>query len=149
MEANEGVTLPIPLKIKLLYDDAQVPERKSEEAAGFDCYCHTTTLVCEGSVYEIGLGFAMEIPKGYVGLLFPRSSIYTHGHLVMSNCVGVIDSDYRGEVMAHFNAGMIGYNPGERCCQLIIIKLPTVELIEVTTLSSTTRGIGGHGSTGV
>lgn len=149
IEANEGSVLPIPVKIKLLYEDSVMPEYKSDEAAGFDCSVHSTSLVCEGTVYEYGLGFAIEIPKGYVGLLFPRSSVYTHGHLIMSNCVGVIDSDYRGEVMAHFNAGLIGYNKGERCCQMIIIPIPKIELVVADKLSSTIRGEGGHGSTGV
>lgn len=91
---------------------------------------------------------AFEIPKGKVGLIFPRSSCYKQRQL-LSNCVGVIDSDYRGEV----SAVMIGttdmsYQAGDRVAQIMFIDAPQVELIEVEELSETKRGSGGYGSTG-
>lgn len=96
--------------------------------------------------YNFGLAF--EIPKGKVGLIFPRSSCFKQRQ-IMSNCVGVIDSDYRGEI----SAVMIGttetsYKVGERVAQIMFIDAPQVELIEVDELSNTNRGNGGYGSTG-
>ena len=96
--------------------------------------------------YNFGLAF--EIPKGKVGLIFPRSSCFKQRQ-IMSNCVGVIDSDYRGEI----SAIMIGttetsYKVNERVAQIMFIDAPQVELIEVDELNTTERGSGGYGSTG-
>lgn len=94
-------------------------------------------------------GIAVEIPKGYAGFLFPRSGVYkTWSYL--TNCVGVIDSDYRGEVCAIFSTftGKKFYQVGERFAQLVILPVPEVEYIEAEELSSTERGAGGYGSTG-
>ena len=96
-------------------------------------------------------GLALEIPKGHVGLLFPRSSVYKTS-MIMSNCVGVIDSGYRGEIMLKFRDQWRDYSSryevGDRVGQLIIMPYPQVELEEVDNLSSTDRGSGGYGSTG-
>jgi dUTP pyrophosphatase len=98
------------------------------------------------AVYKIGLAF--EIPLGYVGLLFPRSS-NSKQDLILSNSVGVIDSGYRGEVMLKFKrVGTQEYWEGDRVAQLVIMKLPFVEIIEVDELSLSERGDGGFGSTG-
>ena len=102
----------------------------------------------EFQTYVYGTGIAVEIPKGYVGLLFPRSSVRKYA-LSMSNCVGVIDSDYRGEIMATFRLtnpyqGKV-YNVGDKCCQLIIVPAPEFEIEEVAELSDTERGTKGHG----
>ena len=112
---------------------------------------------------EYGTGLAVEIPQGYVGLLFPRSSI-TKRELMLKNSVGVIDSAYRGEVMCRFHPTSIDYdyddddnstitptddyNVGERVCQLIIIEKPAVTVVEFEELSDTERGTGGFGSSG-
>jgi dUTP pyrophosphatase len=113
------------------------------------------------------LGIALEIPEGFVGLIFPRSSIRKTG-LQLSNSVGVVDSGYRGELQATFNKLFGGeamydemkvnsashtnindwYKVGDRVCQIMIIPHPTVDLIEVDELSETLRGEGGFGSTG-
>lgn len=97
-----------------------------------------------------GTGIAVEIPQGYVGLLFPRSSIRKTG-LLLINSVGVIDSGYRGELTFTFatrHADPSLYEVGDRIGQLLIIPIPTVELQEVDTLSASERGTNGHGSTG-
>jgi dUTP pyrophosphatase len=111
-----------------------------------------------------GLGIALEIPKGFVGLVFPRSSIRKTG-LQLSNSVGVIDSGYRGELQATFNKVFGGeamydemkvneiqpndfYKVGDRIAQIIIIPYPPIEFDEVAELSDTERGEGGFGSTG-
>jgi dUTP pyrophosphatase len=94
----------------------------------------------------------MEIPKGYVGLVFPRSSVRNQD-LLLSNCVGVIDSGYRGEIQATFKKtnglDSLKYNVGDRGAQIMILPYPQVKMNEVTELSNTERGDGGFGSTGV
>jgi dUTP pyrophosphatase len=98
-----------------------------------------------------GTDISMEIPRGYVGLIFPRSSV-RDTDLILSNCVGVIDSGYRGEIMATFNKkeGLMSYtyNIGDKMCQMIIIPYPKIKLIEKENLSETERGTGGHGHSG-
>lgn len=129
----------------------RMPERKTAGAAGFDCYARSVELDGDWWVYH--LGFAVEIPDGYVGLIFLRSSVYRTG-LSLPNCVGVIDSDFRGELTARFSfcddkEDSIPYGIGDRVCQLVIVPIPEVELEESETLSNTERGAKGYGSTGV
>ena len=102
----------------------------------------------DGEHIKYKFGIAIEIPNGYVGLLFPRSSVYKKRQ-VLSNCVGVIDAGFRGEI----SVVMIGtshesYKVGERAAQLIIMPFPKIEFEEVQELSETERGSGGYGSTG-
>lgn len=138
----------LEVKFKLLYEDSVMPFYATEDSAGLDCTVHSNGV--ENNAYFAKLGFAVEIPKGYVGLLFPRSSIYKRENLIMSNSVGVIDSDYRGEVVAHFaTTGIVPYHVGERCCQLIIVPYPKITPIVADELSITKRGENGHGSTGL
>lgn len=141
--------MELDVKFKKLYDDAVLPFYGSEEAAGLDCTVYSKEWDTDHHCYSYGLGFAVEIPKSYVGLLFPRSSIYKTC-LSQTNAVGIIDSDYRGEVMVKFyeNSPTKGYNIGERCCQLIIVPYPKINVVEADNLSQTKRGVGGHGSTG-
>jgi dUTP pyrophosphatase len=99
-----------------------------------------------------GTGIAMEIPEGHVGLLFPRSSI-SKTNLSLRNSVGVIDSNYRGEIMLKFldleeMDDLLWYLPGNKIGQIMIIERPQIELEEVEELSETDRGGGGFGSTG-
>lgn len=112
----------LPVKIKKLYDDAVLPYYATADSAGMDCTAHTVSYNDAKKYWDYKLGFAIEIPTGYVGLLFPRSSVYKTG-FSMCNCVGVIDSDYRGEVSAKFYAitnifSDTVYKVNERCCQL-------------------------------
>ena len=95
-------------------------------------------------------GLAVEIPTWHVGLLFPRSSVYKTGQ-TLTNCVGVIDSGYRGEIMMKFSlsANRNEYQIGDRVGQLIIMPYPKISFIEVDELTPTDRGVGGYGSTGV
>ena len=92
-------------------------------------------------------GLAIEIPYGYVGLLFPRSSVYKTEQ-VLSNSVGVIDSGYRGEVMLKFSRSKKEYIIGDRIGQIILLKYPQIDFEEVDQLTSTSRAKGGFGSTG-
>lgn len=136
------------VKIKPLYKNTVLPYYATEDAVGMDCTVHSKVIDLDNSLVHYGLGFAIEIPKGHAGLLFPRSSIYKH-QLSLSNSVGVIDPDYRGEVGAKFYTSDDDYYEiGERCCQLIIIEAPNINLIVTNKLSETTRNTGGYGSTG-
>ena len=139
------------LKIMKLHPDAKIPHFATEGAAGLDLTAvgYEWHEVDGGYQVKYYTGLAFEIPKGFVGLLFPRSSVCRFD-LSMANSVGVIDSDYRGEVSAvfHSNRGENTYSVGERCCQLVIVKLPKIKIEEVIELSKTTRGTGGYGSTG-
>ena len=141
------------VKIKKVHPDAVIPSYAKNGDAGLDLVA--TTIISEtlGSI-TYGLGIALEIPEGFVGLVFPRSSI-RKTNLQLSNSVGVIDSGYRGELQATFNkiqgidnVERENYRVGDRVCQIMIIPHPTIELNEVNELSNTERGEGGFGSTG-
>ena len=134
------------IKIKKLKDSAVIPCYAKEGDAGMDLTANS--IKSEGDYISYGTGLAVEIPSGYVGLLFPRSSIWKTG-MMLSNCVGVIDSGYRGEIMAKFYApkGPL-YAQGDRFAQLIIMPYPQIEFELVTELAESERGEGGYGSTG-
>ena len=138
------------VKIKLLTENSVKPKYAKDSDAGLDL---VATSIISNTTFQVtyGLGIALEIPNGFVGLVFPRSSI-RNTELTLSNSVGVIDSGYRGELQATFNklSGLdsIAYNVGDRVVQLIIIPHPTTEFEEVNELNNTERGAGGFGSTG-
>lgn len=142
------------LKFKRLKDSAVLPIRGTKGAAGIDLTCtNITTTLNEANqlmlVYHTDL--AVEIPKGYVGLLVPRSSIWKKS-LMLTDSLGIIDSDFRGEIVAIMKATTDTvpaiYKQGERFCQLVILKKPEYTIKEVEELSKTERGEGGFGSTG-
>lgn len=140
---------PLKVKVKKLKDNAVVPKYSKDGDAGMDL---TITEVISETLNDItyGFGVAMEIPKNYVGLVFPRSSIRKYD-LSLSNAVGVIDSGYRGEIQATFKkteGSYIYYGVGERGAQIIIIPYPQVEFVESDNLSDTERGDEGFGSSG-
>lgn len=137
------------VKFKKLHPDAVVPSYAKEGDAGLDLTAYRMTPTKAGIPYiEYGTGIAMEIPQGYVGLVFPRSSISKLEGFSLKNSVGVIDSGYRGEIMLRFSKSHEHYNIGEKIGQLIILPYPQIHLEEVEELSSTDRGVGGFGSTG-
>jgi dUTP pyrophosphatase len=136
------------VKIKLV-DGGIMPERKTKGAAAFDCYAREEKMVIAPCV--IPLGFKMEIPVGYHAEIYPRSSIGLNSLLRMANSVGVIDSDFRGEVGfigESQNGSIVKIEKGQRIAQLIIKKNEDVEFVEVDKLSETERGEGGYGSSG-
>lgn len=144
------------IKIKKLTNTAWVPLKATDGSAGFDLYADTigeSAPIYPGETKLIGTGIAMEIPEGYFGAIYARSGLATKKGLRPANCVGVIDSDYRGEICVALhndssNPKTIGAH--ERIAQLVIQPYATVtELIEVDNLSDTERGEGGFGSTGV
>lgn len=142
----------VNVNIKKLHPNAVIPSYSKDGDAGMDL---TATEIINESNCDItyGTGLAMEIPKGYVGLIFPRSSIRKY-ELQLSNSVGVIDSGYRGEIQATFKKSLkdvIGirmYEIGDRIAQIIILPYPQIKFNEVKELSDTERGSGGFGSTG-
>lgn len=139
------------IKFKKLCPEAVIPTKGSKGAAGFDLTAVTKTYNRRYGVWEYGTGIAVEIPEGYEGELRSRSSIFKTG-LVQSNCVGTIDSDYRGEIMVKFYDAIDNnfdqYNVGDRVAQLLIKKVEDPIFVEVSELSDTERGTGGYGSTG-
>lgn len=141
----------LEVKIKKLSKDAVTPTYSKHGDAGMDLTATSKSYDEHGNVCY-GTSLAFEIPSGYVGLLFPRSS-NAKKDLLLSNSVGVIDSGYRGEVMFRFKqygedigCGYSEYKIGDRIGQIIIMPYPEIKFIEVDELSSSDRGIGGFGS---
>ena len=140
------------VQIKLLSDSAKIPSYSKVGDAGLDLVATSLNQVEESGYgyVEYGTSLAIKIPEGYVGLIFPRSSISNYG-MILSNSVGVIDSNYVGELKLRFKyiRGSNAYNIGDRVGQLIIIPYPTIEFEQVEELPETNRNDGGFGSTGV
>lgn len=139
------------LRIKKLDERAVMPRYAKPGDAGMDLTAIGCDLDAGRMQVRYRFGLAFEIPEGYVGLIFPRSSICKK-ILTLANCVGVIDSGYRGEVTAVFNMlprarGEI-YNVGDRIAQLVVVPFAHCEIEEADELSETERGTGGYGSTG-
>lgn len=141
------------IAVKKLRENAHLPTYGSAEAAGADLYaCLDDVITIEpGETVFIPTGIALEVPKGCAGLIYARSSMGTKRGLAPANKVGVIDSDYRGEisVVLHNHSKMQQQiAPGERIAQLLITPVLTPAYEEVESLSDTDRGAGGFGSTG-
>lgn len=139
------------IKIKTLNPLAQRPERAYPEDAGFDLVATDMRYATDddtGLYTEYGTGISMAIPKGYVGLLFPRSSISATRH-TLRNSVGVIDSGYHGEIRLRFSPddSRLAYQVGDKIGQIVFVKIPVVELEEVEDLIDSARGKKGFGST--
>lgn len=163
------------VKIKKLTQTAQIPTKAHATDAGYDLYADSVEWDDKGNTVY-GTGIAMEIPQGYVGLVFPRSS-NSKKDLFLTNCVGVIDSGYRGEIKAKFRPTLSTVNPlkfwwkcfvrnlsnislplfvvhgeeykiGDRIAQIIIIPYPEVDFVITNELSDSDRGVGGYGSSG-
>lgn len=142
------------LKYKKLNEKAIVPTRGSAYAAGYDLYATTTygsLHIPSGGTDKIGTGIAVEIPEGYFGAIFARSGLATKRGLRPANCVGVVDSDYTGEVIVALHNDSENcetVHDGDRIAQLVIIPYLDCEFVEVEELQDTDRGCGGFGSTG-
>lgn len=139
--------------VKRLTDTARIPTRGSEGAAGYDLYADLTFpgIIHAGDTQRISTGISAEIPRGMVGLVYARSGLAANHGLRPANCVGVIDSDYRGEIQVALHNDT-GHDeivaPNQRIAQLVLMPYLTMEFREVDALSETGRGIGGFGSTG-
>jgi len=145
------------IKFKKLVESATIPSYSKVGDAGLDLIAISKEVkhANGGYYYEYDTGLSIEIPIGYVGLIFPRSS-QSNVNLLLTNHCGVIDSGYRGsirfrfkQIISGFGSQLLGeYEIGDRIGQLIILPYPTVEPIEVDELSNSERGEGGFGSTG-
>lgn len=145
--------LSAKIKIKKLTDTAKTPTRGSEYAAGYDLYADVkeNVQIKPHETVKIGTGLAMEIPDGYFGAIFARSGLAAKEGLRPANCVGVCDSDYRGEyiVAIHNDSEETRtITAGERIAQLVVMPYLPVTFDEVSELTDTNRGEGGFGSTG-
>jgi len=145
------------IKFKKLIPNAVIPRAINPGDAGLDLTA--VTMEMKDNHVEFGTGLSIELPIGFVGLLFPRSSIFKTG-LTLANCVGVIDAGYRGEIKLKFKPDSVSaienflqgkvvpmYSIGDRIGQLVIMELPKIVVEETTVLSDTERGNGGFGST--
>lgn len=140
----------LKIKVKKLHPDAVIPKKAHSTDAGFDLTAVSCKWDADNEVFSYGFGLSFEIPEGYVGLIFPRSSVFRKD-LLLSNAVGVIDSGYRGEVSAKFKTTkevVRRYVLSERVAQMIILPYPEVSFTEVDELPDSDRGNGGYGSTG-
>lgn len=141
------------IKIKKLLDTAKMPTQGTAAAAGYDLYAAKDCVIESGQTVMVHTGWAIEIPDGYWGGIYARSGLATKRGLRPANCVGVIDSDYRGEIMvALYNDS--GFDQeiktGERVAQIVFHECAWIQYSfeEVEELSDTSRGNGGFGSTG-
>lgn len=140
----------LQVKVKKLHKKAVIPKYAKDGDAGLDLIATSKWYDEENEKVAFGFGLAFEIPRGYVGLLFPRSS-NRKTKLLLSNAVGVLDSGYRGEVMAFWTPverPVKNYEVGDKVVQLLIVPYPEIEMVEVEELSDSERGSGGFGSSG-
>jgi dUTP pyrophosphatase len=144
--------LDLTVKFRKLVPEAVTPQYAQYGDAGMDLTA--TSFRVSDTFMEFGTGIAVQIPYGYVGLLFPRSSITKSAQGVsLKNSVGVIDSNYRGEILVRFELPYSGHTVGnipvvgDKVAQLLVIPYPTVHMEEVQELSDSNRGQGGFGST--
>lgn len=142
------------VSVKKLDARANVPTYGSVDAAGADLYAVTDgpVTIAPGQTALIHTGIAMAIPHGFVGLVYARSGLATKQGLAPANKVGVIDADYRGELMVALHNHDIEtrtVSHGDRIAQLVIAPYMTAQFVQAETLDNTRRGDGGFGSTGI
>ena len=145
------------MNIKRLTLTARIPTYATDGAACFDLYADTTEPITLHDTVNIGTGLAFEIPEGHAMLVYSRSGHGFHYGVRLANCVGVIDSDYRGEVRVQLSsdwrdsdyAAPLTIKPGDRIAQAMVVPVGRVQFTEVDELGTTARGTGGFGSTGV
>lgn len=141
------------IRIKKLTETAKLPTRGSASAAGYDLYADIPEeiTIAPGETRMISTGLSMEIPEGYFGAIFARSGLAMKEGLRPGNCVGVVDSDYRGPFLIglHNDSSSVRtVESGERIAQMVVIPYLPVEFEETDSLNDTARGEGGFGSTG-
>lgn len=146
----------VNLKIKKLYDNTQMPTRADDGSAGMDLYAYLNDynyvrVIKPHTTEMISVGFAMETPNNTYGAIFARSGLASKKGLRPANCVGVVDSTYRGEVFVALHNDTDTPQQimnGDRIAQMIIMEYPTIGIIETDILSETERGEGGFGHSG-
>ena len=138
------------VKFKKLDSKASIPTKAHPTDAGFDLVATSVSEDLKRGIVSYGTGIAVEIPKNHVGYIFPRSSVYKH-QVSLANCVGVIDSGFRNEILLKFRIvqpHISRYSVGDKVAQLIIQPYPEIQFEEVDELSDSDRGMGGFGSSG-
>lgn len=141
------------IKVKKLNEFAKLPTRGSEYAAGYDLYAATNQIldIAPHSTIKVGTGLSFELPEGTFAAIYARSGIATKRGLRPANCVGVIDSDYRGPVIVALHNDtdeMQSIEPGERIAQMILLPYIEMKFYETEELSDTSRGDSGFGASG-
>lgn len=141
------------MKFKKLTSTAQAPTRGSNYAAGYDLSADvgSNVIIAPHTTVKIGTGIAVELPENTFGAIYARSGIASKEGLRPANCTGVVDEDYRGELVValHNDSDVVRIvEPGERIAQFVVQPYVSVEFEEVEELSTTVRGVGGFGSTG-
>ncbi len=141
------------IQIKYLNKNVQKPEYATDGSAGMDLAASidAPVILKVGGRAIVPTGVAMSIPKGYAGFVFPRSGLAYKKGISMCNCVGVIDSDYTGEIkvaLHNISGHEYAVNPGDRVAQIVFMPIEIGEFEEVEELNETQRGTGGFGSTG-
>lgn len=140
------------IRYKKLNPDAKTPTKGSEYAAGYDLYALGDYDIAPHGTVKVSTGIALSIPEGMFGAIFARSGLATKYGLRPANCVGVVDSDYRGEIIVALHndtpSATMTVNSGTRVAQLVVMPFLPFEFAEVDELDETDRGEGGFGSTG-
>lgn len=136
-----------------LRESAKLPARATAGSAGYDLYADldAPVVISAGETKLVPTGVAIAVPEGFGGFVFARSGLAIKSGVAPANCVGVIDSDYRGEVLVglrNHSSTAFKIRPGERVAQLVLLPVATPALEECETLDGTARGAGGFGSTG-
>jgi len=149
------ISAPVRLKVKKLHPDAQLPKYATAGAACFDLVALTmrASSPLAGNQHVYGTGLAVEVPSGWVLKIYSRSGHGFKHATRLSNCVGIIDSDYRGELLVALqddsgSGAYLNVKMGDRIAQAMLERVESVEFVEVDELSETARGTGGFGSTG-
>ena len=142
------------IKVKKLYEHAILPHRATVDSAGADlCACLTEPVtIVPNQTVKIGTGIAIELPSGYAAFVYGRSGLGVKHNITPANCVGVVDADYRGELIVGLrNSSQTEFvvNPGDRIAQMVIAPVVMSTFEEVQELTDTQRGSGGFGSTGI
>lgn len=140
-------------KILKIMTDGQIPSYQTSGSCGIDLYCSNNEdiIIEPGDMKKINTGLRVQIPQGFFGAVYPRSSTGVKRQLMLANTVGVIDSDYRGEIMIfmyNYGNGPQVIKNGDRIAQLVIQSYERCELVQVESLDETDRGESGFGSTG-
>jgi dUTP pyrophosphatase len=141
------------VKFKKLHYAAVKPKRATPQSAGADLFAclESNITIKSGERHLVPTGIAAEIPAGFGGLIFPRSSLATKYGVSLSNCVGVVDADYRGEIkipLINHSGKEYTIRPGDRLAQLVVMPIEFPDFEECESLSTSQRGAGGFGSTG-
>ncbi len=141
----------IPLKFKLVDSLARLPTYATDGSACFDFCAAQSQNIYPGTARSITTGLKAEIPEGYALMLYGRSGMAIKAGISLANCVGVVDSDYRGEIvilLRNNSEDIYSIQIGDRIAQGMLIKVPSVRILQVDEISETARGEGGFGSTG-